>query len=114
MASVKTYDYHPPLPLPDPEAPEQSLGDCSICMDAIVVDPLLRRAEKESRQEEKEKGGKKSSGSGVDIFNVVQKGVGNAVTRKSYSLAPCHHLFHTECLERWLAIKVCLLIFDSI
>ncbi|THV01301.1 hypothetical protein K435DRAFT_963633 [Dendrothele bispora CBS 962.96] len=118
MATVKTYDYHPPLPLPDPEAPEQSLGDCSICMDTIVVDPLLHQAERESRQEEKEKNGKgkgdhwdasgptkRKSHGGMDILNAVQKGMGNAVTRKSYSLAPCHHLFHTECLERWLAIK---------
>ncbi|EEB98566.1 hypothetical protein MPER_01903, partial [Moniliophthora perniciosa FA553] len=25
FAAVKTYDYHPPMPLPDPEAPEQTL-----------------------------------------------------------------------------------------
>ncbi|KAI0793636.1 hypothetical protein C8Q74DRAFT_1243576 [Fomes fomentarius] len=42
MARVQSYDYHPPLPLPDPEAPDQTLGDCAICMDAIVVDPSAR------------------------------------------------------------------------
>lgn len=50
---------------------------------------------------------KRSSKGG--LFHAVQVGVGSAVTRKSYSLAPCSHLFHTECLEKWLAIKVCSL-----
>ncbi|KAL0570589.1 hypothetical protein V5O48_011372 [Marasmius crinis-equi] len=116
FAAVKTYDYHPPMPLPDPEAPEQTLGDCAICMDAIRVDPSLRM-----RTDEKEKDPdwdakasgmstgttkRKNSRSGAGgILDAVQKGVGSAVNRKYYSLAPCHHLFHTECLERWLAIK---------
>lgn len=25
--------------------------------------------------------------------------------RKSYAVAPCHHLFHTKCLQQWMAIK---------
>lgn len=36
MSETQTYDYHPPLPVPDAEAPEASLGDCAICMDAIL------------------------------------------------------------------------------
>ena len=39
MARVQSYDYHPIIPMPDPEAPDQTLGDCSIGMDAILVDP---------------------------------------------------------------------------
>ncbi|KAF5353145.1 hypothetical protein D9758_008759 [Tetrapyrgos nigripes] len=148
LATVKTYDYHPPLPLPnpDPEQPEQSLGDCSICMDAIIVhvakDSVVGGGERSRSGGEREERGKEKSdywdshshstgpskrkgatstsgganvsasasasaiaSGGMEILNAVQKGVGNAVTRKSYSLAPCHHLFHTECLERWLAIK---------
>lgn len=27
--------------------------------------------------------------------------------KRSYAVAPCHHLFHTRCLAQWLAIKVC-------
>lgn len=74
--SDDVYDYHPALPMPDPEAPEQSLGDCSICMDAIIM-------EKEP-----------------------PKGVlPGASVKRVYALAPCHHLFHTQCLERWLDIK---------
>ncbi|KAI0248996.1 hypothetical protein BJV78DRAFT_1276346 [Lactifluus subvellereus] len=63
-------------PLPDTEA--GPLGDCAICMDAIERPP--------------EDVSGKSSRRGVRA-------------RASYSLAPCGHLFHTECLERWLAIK---------
>jgi len=86
---TQTYDYHPAIPLPDPEAPEQSLGDCSICMDAIIVDPsLIQKGDDEKEQ----------------LLGLGRWGQA-ASMRKSYSLAPCHHLFHTACLERWLAIK---------
>lgn len=91
MVSIETYDYHPPMPLPDPEAPEQSLGDCAICMDAITVDPVLRQ-----HNDEKSEGHSLTRRTG----SLLAQGA-----RKSYSLAPCHHLFHTACLERWLAIK---------
>ncbi|CAL1715555.1 unnamed protein product [Somion occarium] len=89
MVKTTGYDYHPPMPLPDPEAPEQSLGDCAICMDAIEVDPTLRQRPDDEK------------GVGVGVGGLWAQ----AGARKSYSLAPCHHLFHTACLERWLAIK---------
>ncbi|KAF8967642.1 hypothetical protein BDZ97DRAFT_1802585 [Flammula alnicola] len=113
FAHVKAYDYHPPMPmqLPDSESPEQSLGDCAICMDAILIDPSLRRRSKsfDMREEWDEKGTSASSrknGKSVDsVLNAMQMGVGANSARKNYSLAPCSHLFHTECLEKWLAIK---------
>ncbi|KAJ8489989.1 hypothetical protein ONZ51_g2566 [Trametes cubensis] len=91
---TQSYNYHPPMPLPDPEAPDQSLGDCAICMDAILVDPSLRRRSKSSESKERPVIGRAGG--------ILEK-VGGV--KKTYSLAPCHHLFHTECLERWLAIK---------
>ncbi|KAF7430683.1 hypothetical protein PC9H_006392 [Pleurotus ostreatus] len=104
---VNVYDYHPVLPLPDAEAPEQSLGDCAICMDAILIDSSLRRRseDKLERQMSSSKSNVKARTSG--FFSAMQKRMvgGGATARKSYSLAPCHHLFHTECLEKWLAIK---------
>ena len=90
MARVQTYDYHPPLPLPDPEAPDQSLGDCAICMDAIVVDPTLRRRSLSGD-------GKEGAGLGMGMgMEMARKGLLGKVAaggRKTYSLAPCHHLF---------------------
>ncbi|CDO68165.1 hypothetical protein BN946_scf184938.g17 [Trametes cinnabarina] len=99
LSRTQTYDYHPPMPLPDPESPDQSLGDCAICMDAILVDPSLRRRSKSSDGKERP-----VIGRATGILGKV------GGTRKTYSLAPCHHLFHTACLERWLAIKVNLLL----
>ncbi len=119
FATVKSYDYHPILPLPDAEAPEQTLGDCSICMDAIMIDPSLVRGRKsiDEKVDTWDTGKRKSKGMHAGaLLNAVQVGVGSAVTRKSYSLAPCHHLFvsfsldarqstdsatqHTDCLEK--------------
>lgn len=106
--AVKLHDYHPPMPLPDPEAPEKSLGDCSICMDSIHIDPSLRP---KATQEAGKEGWIGDSGDGMGasmgigrnmapsaggLLNVVQKGVVIS-SRREYSLAPCHHLF-VSCL----------------
>ncbi|KAI0683663.1 hypothetical protein BC835DRAFT_1295386 [Cytidiella melzeri] len=91
MTSTDMYDYHPPLPAPGLETPGESLGDCCICMDAIQVDRALRGNHDERKEHH---------GLARHTTNLWAK---NA--RKSYSLAPCNHLFHTACLERWLAIK---------
>ncbi|KAJ7890572.1 hypothetical protein B0H14DRAFT_3081695 [Mycena olivaceomarginata] len=102
-AATKMYDYHPVMSAPnDSESPDQSLGDCAICMDAIYIDPSLRRRTSlDGKSEWVAKGTSKrkaKGGSAGGILNAVQMGVGSATARKNYSLAPCHHLF-------WLAIK---------
>ncbi|KAI8075773.1 hypothetical protein BDF21DRAFT_423644 [Thamnidium elegans] len=30
----------------------------------------------------------------------------NVLSRTTYMMTPCHHMFHTECLERWMRIKL--------
>jgi transmembrane E3 ubiquitin-protein ligase len=77
------------MPLPDPESPEQSLGDCAICMDAIVLDASSHRRSKSN--DDWRDHGIVSAGGG--LLNAVQMGVGVSGARKNYSLAPCHHLF---------------------
>ena len=58
------------MALPDDENPEPSLGDCSICMEPIYVQP------------EKEED--------LDLGTGRLKA---AADRRSYAVAPCHHLF---------------------
>ncbi|EIW79060.1 hypothetical protein CONPUDRAFT_107113 [Coniophora puteana RWD-64-598 SS2] len=110
-AAAHVYDYHPPLPprpsAGDPEAghTDASLGDCAICMEAIrAEDPRGGTASAGRRSTSSLAGAAAPSGvgAGVGVSMGLLKRVG---TRRHYSLAPCHHLFHTECLERWLAIK---------
>ena len=92
FTTVKTYDYHPPMPLPDSESPDRSLGDCAICMDAIIVDPPAGERGSSASKEAAWAGSIESHSGG--ILNVVHRNVvGAANMRKSYSLAPCHHLF---------------------
>lgn len=83
-AAVQTYDYHPPLPMVDSEAPEQSLGDCAICMDTITIDVPARTRSKSL--DGLEKGDERER---LGLLGIAQM---NAA-RKNYSLAPCHHLF---------------------
>ncbi|KAH9479483.1 DSC E3 ubiquitin ligase complex subunit 1 [Psilocybe cubensis] len=103
-ANAKIHDYHPYIPLPDSESPEKSLGDCAICMDSIIIaaTPPKRPKYLDGRHSESDSTEESASGS---VFSFIRRGVGANKARKNYSLAPCSHLFHTECLERWLAIK---------
>ena len=92
FVAVKTYDYHPPMRLADSESPDRSLGDCAICMDAIIVDPPVGEKGYSTSKDAAWTGAVEGHSDG--IFNVVHRNVvGSANMRKSYSLAPCHHLF---------------------
>jgi len=100
FAEVKSYNYHPPMPFP--EFPEQSLGDCAICMDAILLEPALGRPSLglDSKESHAEKGSSSSfpirRARGVTgVLNDVMRlgGVNTSSASKSYSLAPCCHLF---------------------
>jgi hypothetical protein len=78
--------------LPDPESPDCSLGDCAICMDAIIVDSPT--GEKGTPTSKEMPLGSAVEGRSGGILNAVHRNVvGAAGIRKSYSLAPCHHLF---------------------
>ena len=85
--TVKVYDYHPPIPSPDAEAPKQSFGDCAICMEPIVVHPDSQL------------------GANNDTSSQLLPST-TAGLRKVYALAPCHHIFVSLltvlCIEVWL------------
>jgi hypothetical protein len=95
---VQAYDYHPVIQLSDQEAPEKSLGDCAICMDAIHVE----------RAEDAKGGVGVGAGRLLDRVsgsaNVGGKVRGRSKARgnKSYSLAPCHHLFVSKTVIPYL------------
>ncbi|KAG8922557.1 hypothetical protein FRC03_006669 [Tulasnella sp. 419] len=88
VSAPDVYDYHPVLPLPDPEAPEQSFGDCAICMEPIIV-----RAESGTQSES-------NDGTSIGASLLLSAGM-----RRHYAFTPCSHIMHTSCLEKWLSIK---------
>ena len=96
--TVEVYDYHPPLPLPSSDSPEQSLGDCAICMDAIVNENRSRRV---SEKEKEKRGDADWDLEGANETSTRERSLGGAglfgamqtMARKNYSLAPCQHLF---------------------
>ncbi|KAK5045529.1 hypothetical protein LTR84_009147 [Exophiala bonariae] len=99
------YDYHPVLREDDVEAGGMSIGllasaseakdkddktrkvfDCAICMNEIDV-PVLA----------------KSDGSGGGI------GRGTGATwleQRNYMVTPCRHIFHADCLEGWMNLRL--------
>jgi len=89
------------MQLPDSESPDRSLGDCAICMDAIIVDPPV--GEKGSSASKEAAWAGAIDGHSGGILDVVHRNVvGAANMRKSYSLAPCHHLFVGFCCSLFI------------
>ncbi|WWC65490.1 uncharacterized protein I303_108108 [Kwoniella dejecticola CBS 10117] len=88
LSPPESYNYHPVLPSfsSDPEAaasfPLLSTDEktCSICMEEVDLSQSLNQNHSHSTG-----------------------GLGNK--RKNYALAPCGHLFHTNCLSQWMAVK---------
>jgi len=98
-----THDYHPALREDDVEANGMSIGllasaseakdkddktrkvfDCAICMNEIDV-PVLAKPD--------------SSG--------IAKGSGATwLQQRNYMVTPCRHIFHANCLENWMNLKL--------
>jgi hypothetical protein len=94
FAPQQGYDYHPLIPS-DPESVVglgQGGSTCSICMEEVDV----RGAG----------AGSAGAGSGTSADDAsASSALLGMNARRSYAVAPCHHLFHTKCLQQWMAIK---------
>ena len=109
------YDYHPILPVDDleaaqpfsaatptsPQTPTSTHGhthgrpglrsfDCAICMHPVEVITAAGGGE----------GGREVGVGGVG------GGIGGLVTRRSYMVTPCRHVFHAMCLEGWMRMRL--------
>ncbi|OZJ06988.1 hypothetical protein BZG36_00195 [Bifiguratus adelaidae] len=74
-----TYNYHPNLPSSDAESADGTVNrDCAICMLPIEIDHQ-----------------RSSAPAGLAVLQ-----------RTGYMVTPCCHIFHTECLERWMRVKL--------
>jgi hypothetical protein len=96
------YDYHPLLREDDVEASGMSIGllasaseakdqddktrkvfDCAICMNEIDV-PVLSKAD-----------------------HALGRGTGTAwLEQRNYMVTPCRHIFHADCLEGWMNLRL--------
>ncbi|KAG0004682.1 hypothetical protein BGZ79_008430 [Entomortierella chlamydospora] len=76
------YDYHPIIPTGDGESGAgHTQHDCAICL--LPIDTTSQAA-------------------GATRLSSVVGSLG----RLNYMMTPCGHLFHTDCLEKWMRIKL--------
>ncbi|KAK2745256.1 hypothetical protein FQN57_003951 [Myotisia sp. PD_48] len=61
---------------------------CAICMHDIEVYVLL------------------ASGSGTRTGTSVTEGATNLLSRRLYMVTPCRHIFHSQCLETWMRLRL--------
>jgi transmembrane E3 ubiquitin-protein ligase len=64
--------------------------DCAICMQDIEVHMVPSGA-----------------GNGNEIVSSASAGLGSGILgRRSYMVTPCRHIFHSECLEGWMRVRL--------
>ena len=94
-----SYDYHPILTPEDLEKSatlSQANGLCSICFCPVFENSNSVES------------GDKSDG--IDTSSTRSLSINTAqqhlsCVKASYMVTPCHHIFHTLCLERWMEVK---------
>ncbi|KAJ8100256.1 hypothetical protein POJ06DRAFT_252178 [Lipomyces tetrasporus] len=104
-----SYDYHPPLFVPDLEgglgsgdqttvSTDSNGGvivvgptDCAICMHPIDL----------PREAHHDYNGEGGSSGGISTSSPTA-----LLARRNYMVTPCRHIFHTQCLESWMRFKL--------
>ncbi|ETN44987.1 uncharacterized protein HMPREF1541_09863 [Cyphellophora europaea CBS 101466] len=74
----------------DREGGERRCFDCAICMNEIDV-PVV---------------GKGNGAGGAARGGTLGLGMGLGMERASYMVTPCRHIFHAECLEGWMGLRL--------
>ncbi|KAG2186648.1 hypothetical protein INT44_002872 [Umbelopsis vinacea] len=91
------YNYHPILPNEDEET----------TVDVKVVGVNASEEAESSEGESKHTPGRDCAICMLPVNATTQGSAGlQALGRATYMVTPCHHLFHTECLEKWMRIKL--------
>ncbi|KAJ2956270.1 hypothetical protein NQZ79_g7864 [Umbelopsis isabellina] len=90
------YNYHPILPADDEEA-----------IDIKVVGVNAHEESESSDGSTKHSPGRDCAICMLPVNPSAPGAAGlHALGRANYMVTPCHHLFHTECLEKWMRIKL--------
>ncbi|KAJ2777869.1 hypothetical protein GGI15_004363 [Coemansia interrupta] len=99
----EVYNYHPLLP-PDSDEEAAAEGNADDGADP-ARDAEGRDSEDTSPDEPRNGRGRECA---ICIQNVdVSASVASALFgRPSYMVTPCHHVYHTECLARWMEMKL--------
>lgn len=74
---------------------ERRCFDCAICVGEIVV-PVVQRASSGVVRDVRKRG----------WFGIGAGAVGRELERASYMVTPCRHIFHAECLEGWMGMRL--------
>ncbi|KAI8582785.1 hypothetical protein K450DRAFT_226893 [Umbelopsis ramanniana AG] len=91
------YNYHPILPNEDEETN----------VDVKVVGVNASEEAESSEGQSKHAPGRDCAICMLPVNATTQGSAGlQALGRATYMVTPCHHLFHTECLEKWMRIKL--------
>ncbi|KAI8319642.1 hypothetical protein GQ54DRAFT_264976 [Martensiomyces pterosporus] len=93
-----TYNYHPVLPPTDEELDAGAEADGNSGADVEI-----------ERPDNWEHNASTSSNRVCAVCMLpvdVAPPTSNVLGRAAYMVTPCHHIFHSECLTRWMAIKL--------
>ncbi|KAL2913603.1 hypothetical protein HK105_206905 [Polyrhizophydium stewartii] len=114
----QTYDYHPVLLahddnfvslLVDGDAENRSLPTASSAAGPRV---LSDAAQGPTTRRSRARGGNDRPRNNecaicfAQVQLVTSRDRAHASERLNYMVTPCHHIFHTECLERWMEVKL--------
>ncbi|ODN80188.1 hypothetical protein L198_07845 [Cryptococcus wingfieldii CBS 7118] len=121
MAPPEMYNYHPHIPPPDAENPTPFDGEttCSICYDDVDLHPFSPShpfsphspSHAHSNGHMRAASTSKTGGKGKDKKDEAREGGRDVLSglglgdRRGYAIAPCGHVFHTDCLAQWMGIK---------